>query len=386
MTSAAQRTAAHAATARADVKVTPVQGKKDLDRFVKLPWKIYENDPVWVPPLLHDVNILLDRNKHPFHKHADVEYFLATRDNEVVGRIAAIINQLHNEFHEDKVGFFGFFESIDDQAVADALLSTAEQWVRSRGMQEIRGPMNFSVNEECGLVVDGFDVQPVIMMTHNPQYYMRLLENAGYAKAKDLLAYYMEGMKPPEVLTRRLERARKSEGVEIRLVDLKRFDEEVATFKEIYNSAWEKNWGFVPMTDEEFNFLAKQLRPVVDPHLVLVAEVKGEPVGFAIGLPDFNQALKKINGRLLPFGLLKLLWHKRHINLARIVTLGLKPGFRKMGIDAMLYSRLFEEGPPRGYTRGEGSWILEDNWEMRRGMERFGAVVYRTYRIYEKLL
>lgn len=372
----------------AAVTVRPVDGRADLDRFIRLPWRIYANDPVWVPPLLSDLKTVLDRRRHPFHQHADVEYFLAWRGDEVVGRIAAIVNHRHNEFHGEKTGFFGFFECIDDGDVARALLETAEAWLRERGMERVYGPESFSTNEESGLglLVDGFDKPPVIMMAHTPPYYPRLVEGAGYVKAKDLLAYWLDDQRPPERLVRGVERLRQAERVKLRTLNLKDFAGEVARIKDIYNSAWERNWGFVPMTDAEFDHLARQLRPVVNPRLCAIAEVDGEPVGFALALPDFNQALKHVNGRLFPFGIFKLLWYRRKIDTLRVLTLGLKPGYRNKGIDAMLYLHIFREGVAAGFKQAECSWILEDNWDMRRGLERMGARVYKTYRIYEKTL
>lgn len=372
----------------AAVTVRPVDGRADLDRFIRLPWRIYANDPVWVPPLLSDLKTVLDRRRHPFHQHADVEYFLAWRGDEVVGRIAAIVNHRHNEFHGEKTGFFGFFECIDDGDVARALLDTAEAWLRERGMERVYGPESFSTNEESGLglLVDGFDKPPVIMMAHTPPYYPRLVEGAGYVKAKDLLAYWLDDQRPPERLVRGVERLRQAERVKLRTLNLKDFAGEVARIKDIYNSAWERNWGFVPMTDAEFDHLARQLRPVVNPRLCAIAEVDGEPVGFALALPDFNQALKHVNGRLFPFGIFKLLWYRRKIDTLRVLTLGLKPGYRQKGIDAMLYLHIFREGVAAGFKQAECSWILEDNWDMRRGLERMGARVYKTYRIYEKTL
>ena len=372
----------------AAVTVRPVDDRADLNRFIRLPWRIYANDPVWVPPLLSDLKTVLDRRRHPFHQHADVEYFLAWRGDEVVGRIAAIVNHRHNEFHGEKTGFFGFFECIDDGDVARALLETAEAWLRERGMERVYGPESFSTNEESGLglLVDGFDKPPVIMMAHTPPYYPRLVEGAGYVKAKDLLAYWLDDQRPPERLVRGVERLRQAERVKLRTLNLKDFAGEVARIKDIYNSAWERNWGFVPMTDAEFDHLARQLRPVVNPRLCAIAEVDGEPVGFALALPDFNQALKHVNGRLFPFGIFKLLWYRRKIDTLRVLTLGLKPGYRKKGIDAMLYLHIFREGVAAGFKQAECSWILEDNWDMRRGLERMGARVYKTYRIYEKTL
>ncbi|HEX7120708.1 MAG TPA: hypothetical protein VF212_18085 [Longimicrobiales bacterium] len=372
----------------AEVVIRPVAGRAELNRFIRLPWRIYAGDPMWVPPLLHDVKTVLDRRRHPFHRHADVEYFLAWRGDDVVGRIAATVNHRYNEFHGERLGFFGFFECVDDADVAGALLGTAEAWLRERGMERVQGPMSFSTNEETGLgvLVDGFGTPPAVMMAHTPPYYPALIEAAGYAKAKDLLAYWLDDPEPPARLVRGVERVRQAERIRIRTLDMKDFQGEVARIKEIYNSAWERNWGFVPMTAEEFDHLARQLKPVVNPKLCAIAEVDDEPIGFALALPDFNRALKHVNGRLFPFGLFKLLWYQRKIDSARVLTLGLKPGYRRKGIDAMLYLTIFREGVQAGYVKAECSWILEDNWEMRRGLERMGARVYKTYRIYEKAL
>lgn len=375
-----------AAATAAGLRVTPVRGRRELKQFLHLPWKIYEGDPLWVPPLLHDVSTLLDRQRHPFHEHAEVEYFLAWRDDEAVGRVAAIVNRLHNEFTGDRIGFFGFFECVDDQGVADALFAAADRWLAERGMDTVRGPMNFSTNEECGLLIDGTAEPPLVMMTYNPSYYPRLIENAGFEKAKDLLAYILHTPEKPTRLSKRVMRAAERNGIRVRPIDMKRFDEEVALLEEIYNAAWERNWGFVPMTPAEFAFMAKQLKPVVDPNYALVAEVDGDPVGFGLALPDFNQALKHINGRLLPFGLLKLLWHKRNIDQVRIITLGVKAGYRRLGLDALMYLRIYEQAETDAIKRGECSWILEDNWDMRRAIERLGGTVYKVYRIYDKPL
>jgi len=369
------------------VRVAPIRGRQDLHRFLILPWRIYQNNPAWVPPLLCEVKKLLDPHKHPFHRHAEVQYFLAWCGEEAVGRIAAIVNHQHVQFHDDATGFFGFFESVDDERVASALLTAAEQWVFGWGMQRIRGPMSFSTNEECGLLVDGFQYPPMVMMPYNPPYAPRLIESAGYAKAKDLLAYLLDDVTPPARLVHGVKRLQQQQNVTIRPINLRRFRQEVELLFAIYNSAWERNWGFVPMTKEEVDGLAQQLRWVGNPNLCLIAEIKGEAVGFALALPDFNQVLRYIDGRLFPFGWLKLLWYQRKINAARVLTLGLNPGFRHMGIDAMLYLRLWQEAPKNGYTaRVECSWILEDNWPMRRGLERMGARIYKTYRVYEKTL
>jgi GNAT superfamily N-acetyltransferase len=302
-----------------------------------------------------------------------------------VGRIAAAVNHRYIQFHGQPVGFFGFFESIDDPEVATALLTAAERWLAARGMNRVLGPMSFSTNEECALLVEGFRAVPAVMMPYNPPYYAALIEGAGYTKAKDLLAYFLDGdTPPPERLVRGVTHLQQRHHITIRPIDLRLFRQDVELIQEVYNSAWERNWCFVPMTPEEIADLAKQLRMIGNPNLCLLAERNGEAVGFALGLPDYNQALRHINGRLFPLGLFKLLWHRRHMNGARILALGLKPGFRNMGIDAMLYLRLWREAPKNGYRLVECSWILEDNWPMRRGMERMGGKITKTYRIYEK--
>lgn len=368
------------------VDVRPVAGRADLERFLRLPWKIYADDPNWVPPLLSDMRVVLDPAKHPFHKHAEVATFLAWRGNVPVGRIAAVVNRAHNDFHQDRTGFFGLFESIDDQGVADALLLTAEAWLRERGMTAVQGPMNLSTNEEScspGVLIDGFHRPPVIMMAHTPRYYATLIERAGYGKAKDLLSYWIEAKEPPERLRKGYERLLEAGGYTVRSLDMRRFDEEVAIVQDIYNSAWERNWGFVPMSGDEIAHMAKQLKPVVDPELVALAFAGDEPVGFVLALPDYNKALRHVNGRLFPLGIFKLLWHRRRLDTVRTLTLGVKPSHRGKGLDALLITHINLEGNRKGIWRGECSWILEDNEPMRRILERV-AVADKTYRIYEK--
>lgn len=371
------------------VSIRAVDGRRDLDRFLRLPWRIYADDSHWVPPLLSDVRAALDQQKHPFHQHADVALFLAERNGEAVGRIAAIINHAHNDFHEDAVGFFGLFESIDDQAVASALLAAAEDWLRARGRSEIQGPFNLSTNDEIcspGVLVEGFDRPPVILMAHNPPGYGPLIEQTGYSKVMDLLAYWDEQAGRQTRIARVAERIARTEGYSIRSIDMRRFDQEVATIQDIYNSAWERNWGFVPMTAAEIDHMARQLRPILNPRLCAIAEVGGEPVGFALGLPDYNQALRHVNGRLFPLGFLKLLWHRRNIDAARVITFGIRPGYRNRGLDALLLNHLIVEGDRSGLTRAECSWILEDNWDIRRTIEKAGGHVYKRYRVYGKPL
>ncbi|MEZ4647435.1 MAG: N-acetyltransferase [Candidatus Eisenbacteria bacterium] len=376
-----------------DIQISAVRDDRELDAFIRFPWTLYRNDPHWVPPLVSDVKKLLDRNHHPFHQHAEVEYFLARRrgargghDGEVVGRIAAIVNHAHNEFHEEKTGFFGFFEVVDEEVVAALLLQAAADWLTARGMERMRGPASFSSNEEFGLLVDGFGSAPMVMMTYNPEYYIRLLERHGLVPAKDLVAYYMTDETIPERLLKLLQRVEDRAQITVRPLDKKRFDQEVELIRDVYNSAWERNWGFVPMTNAEIDHMAKELKPVVDPDLVAFAEKDGKTIGFALALPDLNQALRRANGKLWPFGLVKMILEMKKIRRIRVLTLGVLAEYRKLGADVLLYSHLYRRGTAKGYRAGEFSWILEDNVPMRRALEQIGASVYKTYRIYEQPL
>ena len=332
-----------------------------------------------------DVALLLNRQKNPFFEHAEAEYFLAERDGEVVGRIAAISNRLHNQTHDDRVGFFGFFECVDDQSVADALLDAAAAWCRSKGHDVLRGPASFSVNDECGLLVDGFDTPPTLMMPHNPLHYVSLTERARFRKAKDLICYESTGTEMPERLVRGAKLVAERKGIRLRGLDMKRYRQEVETIKRLYNAAWEQNWGTVPLTDEEIDHLAKQLKPIVVPELVVFAELKGETIGFAVALPDLNVALKhNPSGRL--YGLPLVLWHARRIPRLRILLLGALKEHRHTGVDALMYAWIWEKGLARGFHWGEAGWILEDNAPMTNGMLRLGFRPYKTYRLYDRTL
>lgn len=339
-----------------------------------------------------DVHTLLSRRKNPFFEHAEAEYFLAERNGEVVGRIAAISNRLHNDTHGDRVGFFGFFESVNEQAVADALLAAAAEWCRSRGHDVLRGPASFSVNDECGLLVDGFDEPPTLMMPHNPRYYLDLVEGNGFARAKDLLVYQggaMDHYIPvPERLARGTELIRQRQGINIRSLDLRRFDQDVARIKQIYNAGWEKNWGFVPMTEHEIDHLAAQFKPVVVPEIVPFAEKDGQVIGFGIVLPDLNEVFRHSrSGRLLPI-LPRLLWtlKTRRFRRVRILLLGILPEYQGKGIDAMLYHYIWTRCGELGATWGEAGWILEDNPAMNAGLEKMNFRVYKRYRLYDRPL
>jgi hypothetical protein len=364
--------------------IEPVRTSRDLHTFVTWPWTVYRDDPHWVPPLIGDTKKLFDPKKNPFFEHGEIQPCLARRDGKVVGRIAAIRNRAHEAFHEESAGFFGFFECENDPGAAAALLGAVRDFLKSRDLTIMRGPVNPSTNEECGVLVDGFDTDPMVMMTHNPPYYDALLKKCGLEKAKDLYALVLEADSVPDRVERGVRIARKrNPGITVRPMNMKRFEAEVDAFRSVYNGAWEKNWGFVPMTDAEVTHMAKQLKPVVDPDLVRIAEHDGRPVAFALGLPDMNAPVKHANGRLFPFGLLKILWHARKNPRMRMLALGILEPYRKTGLDMILYYDLFTGALAKGYRQGEFSWILEDNLPMIRPLETMGARPYKTYRIYE---
>jgi hypothetical protein len=372
-----------------DVVVTPVQSGADRDEFIQFPYSLYQGDPNWVPPLIMERKDFLNPRKNPWFEFGKVELLLARRGGQVVGRIAGVNDPRYNDFHATKLGFFGMFESIDDTAVARALFDAAAAWNRSLGFAQMLGPVNFSTNYECSVLVEGFDAPPVVMMAYNPRYYPRLFQACGFQKAKDLWAYELSSaVNPPEKVVRIAEKIRQREGVSVRSINLKDFDAEVRRIKEIYNSAWERNWGFVPVTDKEFDHLAHEMRPLVVPQLVLLAEVNGEPVAFSMTIPDANFALKAANGRLthfgLPTGLVRMLLASRRIRRLRLITLGIKEGFRKRGLDAILYLDTLKTARALGYNGGEISWTLEDNDLVNRAIESMGGRRYKVYRIYQR--
>lgn len=366
------------------IELVAVENPRALKQFVELPYTLYRQDPYWVPPLRIAVKELLDRGKHPFYAGADVEFFLAFRNGTAVGRIAAILDRAHNRFHEENTGFFGFFECADDPVAAEALLSRARVWLKERGAEAIRGPVNPSTNYECGVLVEGFASSPMVMMPYNPPYYGSLLEKAGLRKAKDLYAYYALCASVGDDKIDRIARGLKgSDKIRVRPINVKDFDADVERCWQVYNAAWERNWGFVPASWQEFKAMGKEMKQILKPELVLIGEVGDRPVGFALGLPDVNQALKPAGGRLFPTGLLKILYHQRLIRSVRILTLGVVEEYRTTGLAAMLYATLFRNGRRLGFYDCEMSWILEDNVLMNRSLLRMGAKRYKTYRIYE---
>jgi GNAT superfamily N-acetyltransferase len=369
-----------------ELEIKTIASPREIDRFVRFPWQIYKDDPYWVPPLIRDVKFRLDRSRHPFFDHARMALFTACRGERILGRIAAVVDPRHNQFHHERMGFFGMFECIRDYDVAQALFGAAECWCRDQGMDRIRGPVNLSMNDECGFLLEGFDASPVIMMPYTPPYYLEFCERYGFEKAKDLYAYLKGEVGVVGRIAKLVERVRKKEHVVVRPIDMRQFDREVAIIKEIYNAAWELNWGFVPMTDREMDLMAKELKPIAEPELVLIAEVSGQPVGVSISLPDYNQVLKRLNGRLGPINLLKFLYYRRKITGLRGVLFGLKKEYRRTGINVVMYYETEMRGARLGYRWCEMSWNLEDNHLINRFDEAIGGKLYKKYRIYEKAI
>lgn len=394
MTTSAQSQASSgqtAAVAASDVTVTPVKTAAERKAFIRFQYELYDSLPNFVPPLEMDRENVLDPKKNPWFQFGTAELFLARRGGKIVGRIAAIEDPRYNEFHETKTGWFGFFECIDDVGVAKAMFEAAEGWVKARGLTTVMGPASFSSNGEWAFLADGFDKPPAIMMPYNPPWYLKLTEACGYTKAKDLWAWEIDLQGgAPEKVARIAEKVKQREGIVMRAANLKDWDAEVRRIKDIYNAAWEKNWGFVPMTDAEFDLMGKELKMVLNPKLVLFAEVKGEPVGFCITVPDANQAIKKANGRLttfgMPIGLVKMLLELKRIKQGRLIALGIKKEFRKRGLDSVLMLETFKVGKELGWLSGEIGWTLEDNDMVNRAIEVFGCKKYKTYRVYEKSL
>ncbi len=366
-----------------NLEIVRVEDDRGRREFVSFPYELYRSYPNWVPPLRLAQKELFDPSKHPFHLHGTVQLFLARRAGKTVGRIAAILDPRFGEFHDEKAGFFGFLELIDDASVASALLGTARDWLKQNGAEVLRGPVNPSTNYECGVLVDGFDLKPSIMMTYNPPYYGPLIEQAGLAGVKDLVAYDLPIPKTKRDRVQSLTDRAKASGMVVRGLRMSEFDQEVERVWDIYNSAWERNWGFVPMSREEFFFHGHEMKQILVPELAIFAEIGGKPAGFALAVPDINQALQHVtDGRLLPLGLLRLLWYKRKVKWLRVVLLGVLPEFRTTLAAAGLYAALISEAERLGFGGAECSWVLDDNVLMRRAIESLGGVVSKTYRIY----
>jgi GNAT superfamily N-acetyltransferase len=371
-------------------QIKQVETKNDLAAFIDFPHELFKDDVNYVPELHIAQRDLLSPGKHPFHEHSEIQLFLAYENNVIKGRIAAVFNNNHNSFKNSKDGFFGFFDVINNQEIAGMLLGKAASWLKEKGAETLVGPVNPSTNEPCGLLIDGFSKPPVAMMTYNKPYYASLLEAAGFAKKTDLLAYHLSTatvdkrtLQLKETLLKRL----KGKDITIRNINMKDFKNEVEKILTVYNEAWAENTGFVPMTDTEFKYLAKDLKMILDKDFCLIAEHKGKVMGFALAIPDINQVLIKIKrGRLFPTGIFKLLLGLKKINYVRVLALGVTAEYRKAGIEACFYSEIIEKAAAKKITGGEASWILENNELMNNGLKKLNAEVYKRYRIFEKAL
>lgn len=375
-------------SAPAPVEIIPL-APHDTKAFIRLPWRVYKGDHLWVPPLLLERKAFLNPRKNPFFQHAQVQLFLARQGGEIVGRIAAVINQAHDDFHQERAGFFGLFECMPEaDAAATALLQAAATWTKERGATFLRGPVNLSMNEmDCGVLVQGFGASPVFQSAYNPPYYADWITANGFAKCQDLLAFYRHYYPLPSPrlwqLAERLQTRRK---VTIRSINMQDFTAEVGRVTAIYNDAWSDNWGFVPMTAAEAQHMAKELRLAILPDLALMAEVDGEVVGCFIAIPDLNQIFQRLRGHLTPWGVVRFLRQRRRLDTVRIAIMGVKQRYRRLGIDLLLYIESWKRAPRVGVVRGEAAWILEDNQLMVRALEDVGAFPYKRYRLYQKAL
>ncbi|MGI9456370.1 MAG: N-acetyltransferase [Aeoliella sp.] len=372
-----------------DVEIIPVTTRREQRQFVDLPWKLYRGDANWIPPLRLEQQKLLGFRRHPFHEAADAQAFLALRDGEPCGRVAAIANHAHNEWHNERRGFFGFFESVDDMLIATPLLMAASDWLREQGMTSVRGPTNPSINYEWGLLIDGFDEPPMFMMTYNPPYYGQLIEAAGFAKTHDLYAYWghvdmLNSMSKKHQMID--EGIRERFGVKLRPLNRKRFRSEVEMFLDMYNQALSATWGFVPLSSYEIHELAGQLRHLIVPDLSIIAEVDDKPIGVIFGLLDYNQRIREMDGQLYPLGWLKLLTGRRNIKRMRVVSANVLPEYQNWGVGITLARGLIEPVLRYGIEEVEFSWVLESNDLSRKTLEKAGAKRYKTYRVYDREL
>lgn len=366
-------------------EIEKVDGRRGLKEFIRFPWEVYRNDPNWVPPLVLEVKQKLNRKKNPFFAHAEMDLFLARRDGRVTGRIAAIIDNNHNAFHNEKVVFFGLYESLNDPETAGALLDTVAAWGKARGMDTLRGPMSLSMNDECAFLLEGFDSPPVVMMPYNPPFYLDLMERCGLVKAKDLYAFYGgKDHQPVPKIQEVVDKLRRESRITVRQLTRKTLRQDTAKIMHIYNNAWEKNWGFVPWTPEEMEHMVAQLKQVADLRIIFLAEDEGRPVGFAFALPNLNEAIKKLNGRLTPLGIAKFLYYRKRIKGVRALVFGILKEYRHTGLSYLLYSEFEKKVFSLGYEWGEMSWQLEDNDLVNRFALSVGGILYKKYRIFEK--
>jgi GNAT superfamily N-acetyltransferase len=371
------------------LEVRPVQGRRELTQFIKLPFRLHRGTP-WVPPLVYERRQFLNRAKNPYFEHADAQYFLAWRDGQPVGRITAQVDRRWDEYQGGSDGQFGFIEAEDDPEVFQALLGAAEYWVRDRGRHRLLGPMDFTTNDECGLLIEGYERHPMILEPWHPPYYRDRLEALGYGKTMDLLMWWLElgGLKQGDrfhdAIHAVAEKVESEHGITVRNMRRRDLEAEIGRFMEVYNSAWEKNWGFVPLTEREVRHYAKHVKPFLDDNWAYIAEKDGETVGAALTLPDYNQALIHMRGRILPFGWAKFLWHRRRIDRVRVFALGVKPEWQHTGIAARFYQCHFDAAEVTPQKSGEMGWILETNKNMNSAMEAMGGKVVRRFRLYER--
>jgi len=379
--------------ADAQVQIEQVTTPRELEAFIRFQFHLYRDDPFWVPPLLSERRDHFSTEKNPFFEHAAAQLFVAKRGGEIVGRIAAIDDDIHRQVWNENLGFFGEFEAINDEAVAQALVGAASDWLVARGRAAIRGPMNLNINDECGLLVDGFDGAPVVMMPYNPAYYVTLLEGCGLAKIKDLYAYKadisrfgpnLENL--PERVKRVAKIAQERYGISVRKIVRKRLDAEVELIKPVYRQAWAQNWGALPMTDAEFDHLVDNLGMIVDEDLCYLAFDGDRPIGCSVTLPDLNQIAAKMKGRLFPFGWYHFLFGRRNVTGLRVLIMGVLQEYRLKGVEALFYQETCRAAVQKGFEWAEMSWILEDNYNVRRGIEMMGGEIYRTYRFYERAI
>jgi hypothetical protein len=376
----------------AGVSIRPVRSRRELRRFVRVPFQLHRDNPQWVPPLILDRMQFLNRSKNPYFEHAEAEYFIAERDGEPVGRITAQLDRRWDEYQGGEDGMFGFFETVEDPEVAEGLFAAAEEWLRERGRKRVLGPMDFTTNDELGLLIEGYDLKPMILQNWHPRFYRDLVEGAGYEKTMDLLMWHLalgelkEGDQFDASIHAAAENALREEGVTIRNIDKRNLPAEMRQFTEVYNEAWSSNWGFVPPTEDEVEFHAKLLKQVIDENWAFVAEREGETVGVALSLPDINQVLARMGGRLLPLGWLHFLRGKPKVDRVRVFALGVKHAYRHTGVAAGLYLKHLAAASPDGIWAGEAGWILETNEAMNRALEGMGGEIVKRYRVYEKAL
>ncbi|MDH5683894.1 MAG: acyl-CoA N-acyltransferase [candidate division WOR-3 bacterium] len=369
------------------VQIAEVKTPAQLKAFINFPWKIYVEDPNWVPPLKREVSKLLDQKRHPFWEHARRSLFLAQKNGELVGRISVQVDDNYNRLWNEKLGSFGFFECRDDQAVANALFDAGAEWLKKQGMNLMRGPMSPSSNDEWGFLIEDFDQPPVLMMPYNPPYYLTLAENYGFRKAKDLLAFIKYASTAmPDRLIRLAEKLKQNPHIKIRPVNMKNLKSEMAIIRQLYNDSWQKNWGFSPMTENEMNFLANNLKNFALPEMVLLAFYDGKPAGLSVTLPDLNQVLKYLNGKLGLIGIIKFFYYRKRIKGIRALLFGFKEEYRRLGLPVLLFYETEQFARSQGYEWCELSWNLEDNQLINDFDCEVGGKIYKRYRVVEKSL